>query len=146
MKKSKKFVLAALALLAITGLLALAGCKNDSVPPEVEKQEQGDGGGSEDSGGPSAHTLQKGLQSLSLEGSRPQAGQGLGLLLRLSSRRIWAYPLGGVLAMPQRWPDLCPDGEQRSLIKDLHLTQSPHSSLASLPITQTALCPEGSVQ
>jgi len=31
MKKSKKFVLAALALLAITGLLALAGCKNDSV-------------------------------------------------------------------------------------------------------------------
>ena len=30
--KSKKFVLAALALLAITGLLALAGCKNDSVP------------------------------------------------------------------------------------------------------------------
>ena len=45
--KSKKFVLAALALLAITGLLALAGCKNDTVPPEVEKQEQGDGGGSE---------------------------------------------------------------------------------------------------
>ena len=32
MKKSKKFVLAALVLLAITGLLALAGCKNDSVP------------------------------------------------------------------------------------------------------------------
>jgi len=32
MKKSKKFVLAALALLAITGLLALSGCKNDSVP------------------------------------------------------------------------------------------------------------------
>ncbi len=30
--KSKKFVLAALALLAITGLLALSGCKNDSVP------------------------------------------------------------------------------------------------------------------
>ena len=30
--KSKKFVLAALALLAITSLLALAGCKNDSVP------------------------------------------------------------------------------------------------------------------
>ena len=30
--KSKKFVLAGLALLAITGLLALAGCKNDSVP------------------------------------------------------------------------------------------------------------------
>ena len=29
--KSKKFVLAALALLAITGLLALSGCKNDSV-------------------------------------------------------------------------------------------------------------------
>ena len=29
--KSKKFVLAGLALLAITGLLALAGCKNDSV-------------------------------------------------------------------------------------------------------------------
>ncbi len=29
--KSKKFVLAALVLLAITGLLALAGCKNDSV-------------------------------------------------------------------------------------------------------------------
>ncbi|MBQ4332123.1 MAG: hypothetical protein IJC31_09820 [Spirochaetaceae bacterium] len=48
MKKSKKFVLAALALLAITMvLLPLAGCKNDSVPPEVEKQEQGDGGGSE---------------------------------------------------------------------------------------------------
>ena len=35
MKKSKKFVLAALALLAITGLLALTSCKNDSVPPEV---------------------------------------------------------------------------------------------------------------
>ena len=33
--KSKKFVLAALALLAITGLLALSGCKNDSVPPEA---------------------------------------------------------------------------------------------------------------
>ena len=33
--KSKKFVLAGLALLAITGLLALAGCKNDSVPPEA---------------------------------------------------------------------------------------------------------------
>ena len=32
MKKSMKFVLAALALLAITGLLALSGCKNDSVP------------------------------------------------------------------------------------------------------------------
>ena len=32
MKKSKKFVLAALVLLAITGLLALAGCKNDTVP------------------------------------------------------------------------------------------------------------------
>ena len=32
MKKSKKFVLAWLVLLAITGLLALAGCKNDSVP------------------------------------------------------------------------------------------------------------------
>ena len=32
MKKSKKFVLAGLVLLAITGLLALAGCKNDSVP------------------------------------------------------------------------------------------------------------------
>ena len=48
MKKSKKFVLAGLALLAITMvLLPLAGCKNDSVPPEVEKQEQGDGGGSE---------------------------------------------------------------------------------------------------
>ena len=31
MKKSKKFVLAGLVLLAITGLLALAGCKNDSV-------------------------------------------------------------------------------------------------------------------
>ena len=30
--KSKKFVLAGLALLAITGLLALAGCKNDSLP------------------------------------------------------------------------------------------------------------------
>ena len=30
--KSKKFVLAGLALLAITGLLALAGCKNDTVP------------------------------------------------------------------------------------------------------------------
>ena len=29
MKKSKKFVLAALALLAITGLLALAGCKTE---------------------------------------------------------------------------------------------------------------------
>ena len=28
-KKSKKFVLAALALLAITGLLALAGCKTE---------------------------------------------------------------------------------------------------------------------
>ena len=32
MKKSKKFVLAWLVLLAITGLLALAGCKNDTVP------------------------------------------------------------------------------------------------------------------
>ncbi|MBQ8561914.1 MAG: bacterial Ig-like domain-containing protein [Spirochaetaceae bacterium] len=32
MKKSKKFVLAGFVLLAITGLLALAGCKNDSVP------------------------------------------------------------------------------------------------------------------
>ena len=31
-KREKKFVLAALVLLAITGLLALAGCKNDSVP------------------------------------------------------------------------------------------------------------------
>ena len=31
-KQEKKFVLAALALLAITGLLALAGCKNDTVP------------------------------------------------------------------------------------------------------------------
>jgi len=33
--KSKKFVLAGLALLAITGLLALTSCKNDSVPPEA---------------------------------------------------------------------------------------------------------------
>ena len=49
MKKSKKkFVLAGLVLLAITMvLLPLSGCKNDSVPPEVEKQEQEDGGGSE---------------------------------------------------------------------------------------------------
>ncbi|MBR2463429.1 MAG: InlB B-repeat-containing protein [Spirochaetaceae bacterium] len=31
-KQEKKFVLAGLALLAITGLLALAGCKNDTVP------------------------------------------------------------------------------------------------------------------
>ena len=31
-KREKKFVLAALALLAITGLLPLSGCKNDSVP------------------------------------------------------------------------------------------------------------------
>ena len=31
-KQEKKFVLAALALLAITGLLALSGCKNDTVP------------------------------------------------------------------------------------------------------------------
>ena len=31
-KREKKFVLAGLALLAITGLLALAGCKNDTVP------------------------------------------------------------------------------------------------------------------
>ncbi len=31
-KQEKKFVLAALALLAITGLLTLAGCKNDTVP------------------------------------------------------------------------------------------------------------------
>ena len=46
--KSKKFVLAWLVLLAITMvLLPLSGCKNDTVPPEVEKQEQGDGGGSE---------------------------------------------------------------------------------------------------
>ncbi len=33
--KSKKFVLAALVLLAITSLLALTSCKNDSVPPEA---------------------------------------------------------------------------------------------------------------
>ncbi len=46
--KSKKFVLAGLVLLAITMvLLPLSGCKNDTVPPEVEKQEQEDGGGSE---------------------------------------------------------------------------------------------------
>ena len=32
MKKSKKFVLAGFVLLAITGLLALSGCKNDTVP------------------------------------------------------------------------------------------------------------------
>ena len=31
-KQEKKFVLAVLVLLAITGLLALAGCKNDTVP------------------------------------------------------------------------------------------------------------------
>ena len=30
--KSKKFMLAGLVLLAITGLLALTGCKNDTVP------------------------------------------------------------------------------------------------------------------
>ena len=34
--KSKKFVLAGLVLLAITGLLALTSCKNDSVPPAPE--------------------------------------------------------------------------------------------------------------
>ena len=47
--KSKKFVLAGLVLLAAITmvLLPLSGCKNDTVPPEVEKQEQGDGGGSE---------------------------------------------------------------------------------------------------
>ena len=46
--KSKKFMLAGLVLLAITMvLLPLSGCKNDTVPPEVEKQEQEDGGGSE---------------------------------------------------------------------------------------------------
>ena len=37
MKKSKKFVLAGLILLAVTGLLALAGCKNDSVLEEAAK-------------------------------------------------------------------------------------------------------------
>ena len=36
-KQEKKFVLAALALLAITGLLALAGCKNDTVPEPTPK-------------------------------------------------------------------------------------------------------------
>ena len=47
MKKSKKkFVLAGLVLLAITMvLLPLSGCKNDTVPPEVEKQEQTGGTG-----------------------------------------------------------------------------------------------------
>ena len=46
--KSKKFMLAGLLLLAITMvLLPLSSCKNDTVPPEVEKQEQEDGGGSE---------------------------------------------------------------------------------------------------
>ena len=49
--KSKKFVLAALALLAITGLLALAGCKNDSVPetPEAKQEQAGGTEGNNDS-------------------------------------------------------------------------------------------------
>ena len=34
-KQEKKFVLAGFVLLAITGLLALAGCKNDTVHGEV---------------------------------------------------------------------------------------------------------------
>ena len=40
MKKSKKFVLAGLVLLAITGLLALAGCKTevDTSSPQQEHQ------------------------------------------------------------------------------------------------------------
>ena len=40
MKSKKKIVLAGLALLATVLLLPLAGCKNDTVPEEVEKQEQ----------------------------------------------------------------------------------------------------------
>ena len=49
--KSKKFVLAALVLLAITGLLALSGCKNDSVPetPEAKQEQAGGTEGNNDS-------------------------------------------------------------------------------------------------
>ena len=50
--KSKKFVLAALVLLAaITGLLALAGCKNDTVPetPEAKQEQAGGTEGNNDS-------------------------------------------------------------------------------------------------
>ncbi len=49
--KSKKFVLAALALLAIIGLLALTSCKNDSVPetPEAKQEQAGGTEGNNDS-------------------------------------------------------------------------------------------------
>ena len=49
--KSKKFVLAALVLLAITGLLALTSCKNDSVPetPEAKQEQAGGTEGNNDS-------------------------------------------------------------------------------------------------
>ena len=42
MKSKKKIVLAGVLLLAITGLLALTSCKNDSVPPEAHTHTFGD--------------------------------------------------------------------------------------------------------
>ena len=72
MKKSKKkFVLAGLVLLAITMvLLPLSGCKNDTVPPEVEKQEQEDGGGSETDKNDTVPETPKNLVTFDVGGNR----------------------------------------------------------------------------
>ena len=56
MKKSKKFVLAGLALLAITGLLALTGCKTEVDTSSPQQEQTGDSGGNNDSTGGNAGT------------------------------------------------------------------------------------------
>ena len=70
-------------------------------------------------------------------------GPGAGAPPKTRIQEDLDLPMGGMLAMPQRRPDLYPDGEQCSLSKGLHLTQCPPSSLASPLITQTD---EGLVQ
>ncbi len=64
-KQSKKFMLAGLVLLAITGLLALTSCKNDSVPetPETPKYEVTfDVGGNREATAPKPITVESGTK------------------------------------------------------------------------------------
>ncbi len=61
-KQGKKFVLAGLALLAITGLLALAGCKNDSVPEPTRYTVKFDKNAKDASGEMQSQTFTEGVE------------------------------------------------------------------------------------
>ena len=70
--KSKKFVLAGLVLLAITGLLALTSCKNDTVPETPKYQVTFDVGGNREATAPASITVESGA-TLTAEQVKPLA-------------------------------------------------------------------------